>query len=254
MPLAPSQIENSLHTSTAPFQTEHQEYLPNTSEPSANAYSTSTSNPGPTNFDFGPEPPPYPTDRSDHSDYGYATQPSPMSNQVHTDYGYAPLPGPISNPVYINHGYAPQPSPRSRPIYSNITSGLVWTPPPIDMANIPRNSEWTSVCGIVSAGEDQLSHMIAPQTAINTNFKYHCPRCDKGFSRRYTVKQHFTSCVKKYGNPKGLKWVDHPSLASRTAYATRKPNTWNLRRSSPRKHRFRHMGAAGVNQTEYGSP
>ena len=39
-----------------------------------------------------------------------------------------------------------------------------------------------------------------------------CPICRRGFTRRETVKDpHFPSCVRRYGNPKGLRWDEDPS-------------------------------------------
>lgn len=220
MPLAPPQMENTLQTSTAHFQTVNQPYLPTTSEPSASASSTCIPTPSLATYNLGPQQLSYP----------------------------------LSNPVYISYG-APQPSSKSSLIYGNITSGLVWTPPPIDMTNIPRNSEWTTVCGIVSAGADQVSHKSAPETPVNTKLKYHCPRCDKCFTRRYTVKQHFTGCINRHGNPKGLKWVDHSSLdLTASRYATRKPNGWNLHRSKTRNQRFPQMAGAAANEAEPRNP
>jgi uncharacterized C2H2 Zn-finger protein len=238
MSLAPPQTENFPQTSTAPFQTEHQQYLRTTSEPPPSASYTWIPTPGQTNFDFGPQPLP-------HS----------MSRPYYINYGYAPQSTPMSNPDYTNYGYASQAGPRSCLVYTNMTSELVWAPPPIVTTNVPRNNEWTTVCGVVSPGEDQLSHKTDPKTSVFANFKYHCPRCDKRFSRRYTVKQHFTSCINKHGNPKGLKWIDHPSLDIKGySYATRKPNGWNLSRSKPQNRGFRKVSAATANQAEPRNP
>ena len=39
-----------------------------------------------------------------------------------------------------------------------------------------------------------------------------CALCEKGFTRRNTVKDpHFARCVKRNGNPTGLAWDAHPS-------------------------------------------
>ncbi|KAL9026943.1 MAG: hypothetical protein Q9196_004461 [Gyalolechia fulgens] len=39
-----------------------------------------------------------------------------------------------------------------------------------------------------------------------------CGLCNKGFSRRHTVKEpHFLSCVRRKGNPGNLPWDSHPS-------------------------------------------
>lgn len=42
---------------------------------------------------------------------------------------------------------------------------------------------------------------------------FRCPRCHGRFTKPRSVKDHFIKCVNKYGNPAGLSWFDHPSLA-----------------------------------------
>lgn len=46
----------------------------------------------------------------------------------------------------------------------------------------------------------------------NKESRYHCPRCDKKFAKRRTVKGHFIRCIDKNGNPDALRWNDHISL------------------------------------------
>ena len=41
---------------------------------------------------------------------------------------------------------------------------------------------------------------------------YHCPRCDTKMASRRAIKQHFSRCIMKHGNPDALKWDDHASL------------------------------------------
>lgn len=41
---------------------------------------------------------------------------------------------------------------------------------------------------------------------------YVCPLCNKGFTRRATVKEpHFPSCVARHGNPNHVTWDAHQS-------------------------------------------
>lgn len=63
----------------------------------------------------------------------------------------------------------------------------------------------TAVCGVFSP---------ETQPAVKRSHRgaFHCPRCDSQFTRWYTVNYHFEGCIYKYGNPKGLRWNDHPSL------------------------------------------
>ena len=41
---------------------------------------------------------------------------------------------------------------------------------------------------------------------------FHCPRCDSQYTRRKGVNYHFEKCIATYGNPRSLRWNDHPSL------------------------------------------
>ena len=49
---------------------------------------------------------------------------------------------------------------------------------------------------------------------------FRCPRCHCRFTKPRSVKDHFIKCVNNYGNPAGLNWFDHPSLA--------KSKNWHL--------------------------
>ena len=60
------------------------------------------------------------------------------------------------------------------------------------------------------------------------NLKFQCPRCSTRFSRRYSVKSHFPSCIERHGNPDALKWNEH---ASAKGYQPRKRNRYNIFRS-----------------------
>ena len=63
----------------------------------------------------------------------------------------------------------------------------------------------TKVCGVYSPE-------IKPPVKNHRSGPFHCPRCDSKFVRPETVNYHFESCIAKYGNPKSLRWYDHPSL------------------------------------------
>lgn len=52
-----------------------------------------------------------------------------------------------------------------------------------------------------------------------------CGLCNKGFSRRLTVKEpHFQSCVRKNGNPDNQPWDSHPTCWVRRSDGTRGPS------------------------------
>lgn len=113
-------------------------------------------------------------------------------------------------------------------------------PPPV---RLPANSEWTTVCGVYSPEK------CPPMARRNPNdpaHRFHCPRCDKTFTRRYTVKLHFTGCIAKHGNPEALRWLDHSSLGLNLGvqldrarrYQPRARNWYNVRRSQCFSGRF----------------
>lgn len=219
MSLALPRMENCPQTSTVPYQTEHRQYLRTTSEPPPTAAYMWYPTHGQINFDSGPQLVPHFMSRPDFVNYG-------------------PQPTYMSNPDYNDNGY---PSQAGLP-------DLVWAPPHIARSNVPRNNEWTTVCGIVTPGHDH----VPSSKKLLADAKYHCPRCDTPFSRRYTVKQHFPGCIHKHGNPKGLRWIDHPSLDTEgKPYSTRRLSHWNLSRS--KKHRFRMVDGATANQPEPGN-
>ena len=98
-------------------------------------------------------------------------------------------------------------------------------------ASMPKESEWTPVCGVVSPD------MVPPGAAQpysyreNPKWTYSCPRCHMNLSRRFTVKTHFPRCIKKYGNPQGLTWSSHKSIGRPRHSRTR--NLWNISRNAP---------------------
>ena len=64
----------------------------------------------------------------------------------------------------------------------------------------------TKVCGIVTPAKG------TPVKSTNRRGPFCCPRCASRFTRSRTVKDHFITCVGKYGNPNGLSWYDHRTL------------------------------------------
>ena len=66
----------------------------------------------------------------------------------------------------------------------------------------------TSACGITTPEKKPP----VPGGGGTGNFR--CPRCNGLFTRSRTVKDHFVSCTRKYGNPQGLRWFDDESLAA----------------------------------------
>ena len=66
----------------------------------------------------------------------------------------------------------------------------------------------TDVCGI------RTPEIIQPVPGGSGEGDYCCPRCHGQFTRSRTVKDHFITCVRKYGNPAGLKWFDDRTLAA----------------------------------------
>ena len=68
-----------------------------------------------------------------------------------------------------------------------------------------RVSGPTSVCGVFSPEKK-------PPVKNITTGPFHCPRCDSQYSRPSQVNYHFEGCIARYGNPRSLRWNDHPSL------------------------------------------
>ena len=89
----------------------------------------------------------------------------------------------------------------------------------------------TAVCGVFSAG-------TKPAVKKSHRGPYHCPRCDSQFTTWHTVNYHFEGCVAKYGNPKSLRWNDHPSLegvAKRAFRSSKDPRTMGAQASAASK-------------------
>ncbi|KAM0796861.1 hypothetical protein BDR22DRAFT_498843 [Usnea florida] len=75
----------------------------------------------------------------------------------------------------------------------------------------------TTACGVITPWKAQ------PKGKGNTNGDFCCPRCKGHFTRPKSVKDHFVNCVKKHGNPLGLRWFDHATLVkSRNYYENRR--------------------------------
>lgn len=68
---------------------------------------------------------------------------------------------------------------------------------------------YTVACGVTT------SETKIPTPPTTKNGAFHCPRCDGGFSRFHSVRDHFAPCTTKYGNPAGLKFNDHPSMTGK---------------------------------------
>ncbi|KAL8922444.1 MAG: hypothetical protein Q9208_005166 [Pyrenodesmia sp. 3 TL-2023] len=67
----------------------------------------------------------------------------------------------------------------------------------------PENPNPTVVCGIVTP--EKLPPLNKPD---EENKSSACGRCLQLFVMRSSIRRHFPSCVRKHGNPKGLRWVD----------------------------------------------
>ena len=71
---------------------------------------------------------------------------------------------------------------------------------------------YTVACGVV------CPELATPVQKVNLgDGKFYCPRCGSNYTRAKSVKDHFPSCVLRYGNPLGLRYTDHESMASKDA-------------------------------------
>ena len=60
-----------------------------------------------------------------------------------------------------------------------------------------RDDYYTDVCGVISPEK------ATPVRKDNLgNGEFSCPRCGSSFTRPKSVKDHFPSCISRYGNPK----------------------------------------------------
>lgn len=89
------------------------------------------------------------------------------------------------------------------------------------------------VAGVTTGQNLQTSEATTQENGAvddgGSDKKFSCPICGGKRTRRYTIKQHFPKCVKKNGNPQGLKWTDHPSTEP---YKARKTSLWNKDRKT----------------------
>ena len=105
--------------------------------------------------------------------------------------------------------------------------------------NLAKNDSYPGLCGVSSP--KKLSSTRHNQS---TDSAYHGPRCNKGFTKRTGVKDHFSNCIKKHGNPSRLRWDDHASLEPLRKGETRDmPPSYQFRggeiRHKARTDRFR---------------
>lgn len=80
-----------------------------------------------------------------------------------------------------------------------------------------RDDDYTDVCGVISPAKANPVKRINPGKG-----EFCCPRCGSNFTRPKSVKDHFPDCVAKYGNPKGLRYTDHPSMVQKEAAIKRR--------------------------------
>ena len=77
----------------------------------------------------------------------------------------------------------------------------------------------TPVCGIITP------FIATPVAKENKKGAFCCPRCLGQFTRPRTVKDHFRTCATKHGNPRGLRWFDHPTLIRSQNHVVKKMTT-----------------------------
>ena len=80
-----------------------------------------------------------------------------------------------------------------------------------------RSDGYSVVCGVYSP------EISAPVTSENRGKgDFYCPRCGSNYTRPYSVKDHFFYCITKHGNPRALRFTDHPSMAQTEAAIQRR--------------------------------
>lgn len=70
----------------------------------------------------------------------------------------------------------------------------------------------TVVCGRYSTSLHDPAKQ--PKATRAGKGQYKCPRCQTGYSRIDSVRQHFPSCIALNGNPDCLSWTDDDSYAA----------------------------------------
>lgn len=71
---------------------------------------------------------------------------------------------------------------------------------------------YTIACGVFSPERAPPVKKVNPKAG-----DFYCPRCGSNYTRAKTVKDHFPSCVLKYGNPDSLRYNSHESMPSKDA-------------------------------------
>ena len=107
---------------------------------------------------------------------------------------------PFAGPSFVNRPYE----------HDQLASQPQSGPQPVSMHQDPNptnDDSYTKFCGVWS-----LEEQSPTRNDRCTDSAYHCPRCNKGFTRRTVVKEHFPHCITMHGNPHRLRWDDHVSL------------------------------------------
>lgn len=68
-----------------------------------------------------------------------------------------------------------------------------------------------AVSGVVIPSKLAPGESIKPNPSRakdHTSLKFACPLCNTLFNKIDHVKAHFPSCVRRYGNPDGIRWSD----------------------------------------------
>lgn len=81
----------------------------------------------------------------------------------------------------------------------------------------PRTTGFNKESGeglLINACGTRMPETKEPVADGSGKGEYRCPRCLGRLTRPRSVKDHFVSCVRKYGNPQGFHWFDHQTLAA----------------------------------------
>ena len=86
-----------------------------------------------------------------------------------------------------------------------------------------RDDGYTDVCGVFSP------EVTAPVKKYNYGKgDFCCPRCGSNFTRPFSVRDHFPSCVTRYGNPQALRYSDHPTMRGNEVGVRRRSESTSL--------------------------
>ena len=131
---------------------------------------------------------------------------------------------------------------RRHPTRAQVQSGPITLPASSNIGksetgrNQHRRSDLlTDVCGHITPATGTPVKKISGKEHAD----YHCPRCDSTATRPRTIKDHFPACIRKHGNPQGLKYTDHPSMAKAEAFRLRSLDN----RSQPQTQGFASMNS-----------